>query len=619
MRILLLLLLINSACSPIEQSYPNIVWLTTEDNVPHHMKLYNEEGVAMPAIEKLAKEGIVFKNAFSNAPVCSVARSTLITGCYAPRVFTQFHRRAQHVPLPQGLMPFPFYLRQAGYYTTNSHKQDYNFILPEGVWDESSKKASYKNRKPGQPFFHVQNFTVTHEGSLHFDQKLIDSTTDQDLEHIKVFPYHPDTKTFRYSYHHFQNRHVLADQQMGKFIAELKEEGLMEDTIIFYFGDHGGVLPRSKGYAYESGLQVPLVVYVPEKWKHLFHHTKGSRVETFVEFVDLAPSVLSLAGVSPPEGIDGTAVLGAFSEGSKIEKKNSTLGYADRFDEKYDLVRTLRIGKYKYIRNYQPFNVDALFNFYRYKMLAYQEWEALYNAGKLNALQRQFFESRGPEGLYDIEQDPHEVNDLSSSPEHQEILIKMRKQLQEKLAALPDLSFYPEPYLLDNALDNPVVFGNKNQQEIKELMEVADLNLSGFEEVQEQIKQALANENPWKRYWGLVVCTSFGEKAKSLLTQIKKLLHQDKENLVRARAMEYLMLNQESFDTKIIDELLKNAKSETEANLILNSLALIKNLKPEFKFNLSKEIFPPEWHDNPNDLVNRRMDYLIVNRKKNGI
>jgi arylsulfatase A-like enzyme len=611
--LLLGLLLINAACSSTEQSFPNIVWLTTEDNAPHHMKLYNDQGASMPAIEKLAKEGIVFDNAFSNAPVCSVARSTLITGCYAPRVFTQFHRRAQHVPLPQGLMPFPFYLRQAGYYTTNSHKQDYNFILPEGVWDESSKKATYKNRKPGQPFFHVQNHTVTHEGSLHFNQKAIDNTADEDLEHIKVFPYHPDTKTFRYSYHHYHNRHVLADQQMGEFITDLEEQGLMEDTIIFYFGDHGGVLPRSKGYAYESGLQVPLVVYVPEKWKHLFHHSKGSRAETFVEFVDLAPTVLSLAGVSPPEGIDGTAVLGAYSEASKIEKKNTSFGYADRFDEKYDLVRTLRVGKYKYIRNYQPFNKDGLFNFYRYKMLAYQEWEALYNDGKLNALQRQFFESRGPEGLYDIDQDPHEVNDLSASHDHQEILLQMRKQLQQKLLALPDLSFYPEPYLLDHALENPVVFGQNNQDEIKELMMVADLNLSRFEEVQEQIKQALSDDNPWKRYWGLVVCTSFGEKAKSLAPQIKNILEQDDENLVRTRALEYLLLNQKSVDHRIVDTLLKNAKSETEANLILNSLALVKSSRPQMKFNLSKEIFPPEWYDKPNDLVNRRMDHLIGN------
>ena len=610
---LLGLLLVNGACNSVEQSSPNIVWLTTEDNSPHHMKLYNGNGAVMPAIEKLAKEGIVFDNAFSNAPVCSVARSTLITGCYAPRIFTQFHRRAQHVPLPKGLLPVPFYLKQAGYYTTNNHKQDYNFIMPDGVWDESSKKASYKNRKPGQPFFHVQNHTVTHEGSLHFDQKLIDNIKDKDLEHIQVFPYHPDTKTFRYSYYNFQNRHVMADKQMGKFISDLEQEGLLEDTIIFYFGDHGGVLPRSKGYAYESGLQVPLVVYVPEKWKHLFHQSKGSRAKAFVEFVDLAPTVLSLVGVSPPEGIDGTPFSGSFSQASKIEKKNTSFGYADRFDEKYDLVRTLRVGKYKYIRNFQPYNIDALYNFYRYKMLAFKEWDALYNAGKLNQVQRQFFESRSPEGLYDIDQDPHEVNDLSASPNHQEILIQMRKQLHGKLAALPDLSFYPEPYLLENALENPVAFGQKNKKEIKELMAVADLNLFSFEAVLGKIKQALTDDNPWKRYWALVVCSSFGKKAKKLVPQIKKLANHDQENLVRARAMEYLMLNQESFDTKIIEQLLKNAKSETEANLILNSLALIKSLKPQTKFNLSKEIFLPEWYDKPNDLINRRMDYLIGN------
>ena len=605
------ILLFFSACNPKDQSYPNIVWLTTEDNSPQYMKLYNGDGVAMPAIEKLAKDGIVYDNAFSNAPVCSVARSTLITGCYAPRIFTQFHRRTRHVPLPEGVMPFPYYLKKAGYYTTNNSKEDYNFLLPEGVWDESSKKATYKNRKQGQPFFHVQNYTITHESNLHFDQNKIDNTPDQVLENIKVFPYHPDTKTFRYSYHHFQNRHVLADLNMGEFIDELEQQGLMEETIIFYFGDHGGVLPRSKGYAYESGLQVPLVVYVPEKWKHLFHHNKGSRAKTFVEFVDLAPTVLSLAGISQPKNIDGTAVSGKFSDASKIKNKNTTFGYADRFDEKYDLVRTLRIGKYKYIRNYQPFNIDALFNFYRYKMLAFQEWNTLYNSGNLNAKQRQFFEPRGPEGLYDIEQDPHEVNDLSRSNDHQKILMMMRKQLQQKLAAMPDLSFYPEPYLLEHAIENPVAFGQRNHTEIKELIAIADLNLLSFDSAQAKIKQALTNDNPWKRYWGLVVCTIFGEKAKTFTTQIKNLMHHDNENIVRLRAAEYLFFNQVSFDIKIIEELLKNAKSETEANLILNSVALIKYLKPHLKFNLSKEIFPSQWYDKPNDLINRRMDYLI--------
>ena len=614
MRIFFLLgaiILLYQSCNSLEVDRPNIIWLTTEDNSSHHMKLYNENGAPMPAIEKLANGGIVFDNAFSNAPVCSVARSTLITGCYAPRIFTQFHRRAKHVPLPNDLMPMPYYLKKAGYYTSNNSKQDYNFILPDKVWDESSTKATYKNRQLGQPFFHVQNHTITHEGNLHFSQEIIDKTADEDLEHIKVFPYHPDTKTFRFSYYHFHNRHKLADQQIAKFLKDLDDQGLMEETIIFYYGDHGGVLPRSKGYTYESGLKIPLVVYVPKKWQYLFPYNRGSRSQTFVEFVDLAPTVLALAGINPPIGMDGTPVMGKGVQKSHIKAKNTAFGYADRFDEKYDLVRTLRVGKFKYTRNYQPFNMDALFNFYRYKMLAYKEWLSLYRNGKLNDIQSQFFQPKSPEALYNINLDPHEVNDLSKSEDHKEILLQMRGQLQERILSMPDLSFYPEPYLLDNALKNPTTFGQKNKEAIAELIAIADLNLAPFEKVEEKIKAALRDKNPWKRYWGLIVCSSFGIEAKGLVPLIQTILQIDKENLVRIRAAEYLMLNKISFDKKILKNLLANADSETEANLMLNTLSLIKEHEPNTKFNFSKEIFPVQWYDKPNDLVNRRSELLL--------
>ena len=614
MRVFFLLgviILLFPSCNSIEVDRPNIIWLTTEDNSSHHMRLYNENGAPMPAIEKLASGGIVFDNAFSNAPVCSVARSTLITGCYAPRIFTQFHRRAKHVPLPNDLMPMPYYLKKAGYYTTNNSKQDYNFILSEEVWDESSTKATYKNRQPGQPFLHVQNHTVTHEGNLHFSQETIDKTADIDLEHIKVFPYHPDTKIFRFSYYHFHNRHKIADQQIADFLRELNGQGLMEETIIFYYGDHGGVLPRSKGYTYESGLKIPLVVYVPKKWQHLFPYDRGSRSQTFVEFVDLAPTVLALAGIKPPMGMDGTPVMGKGVQKSQINEKNTAFGYADRFDEKYDLVRTLRVGKFKYIRNYQPFNMDALFNFYRYKMLAYKEWLSLYRNGKLNDIQSQFFQPKSPEALYNLNLDPHEVNDLSKSEDHKEILLQMRRQLQHRISSMPDLSFYPEPYLLNNAIENPTTFGQNNKAAIAELIAIADLNLAPFEKVEAKIKAALRDKNPWKRYWGLIVCSSFGTKAKGLVTLIQSILKTDKENLVRIRAAEYLMLNKISFDKKILKNLLENADSETEANLMLNTLGLIKEYEPNIKFNFSKEIFPAQWYDKPNDLVNRRSELLL--------
>jgi hypothetical protein len=330
-----------------------------------------------------------------------------------------------------------------------------------------------------------------------------------------------------------------------------------------------------------------------------------------VEFVDLAPTVLALAGIKPPMGMDGTPVMGKGLQKSQINKKNTAFGYADRFDEKYDLVRTLRVGKFKYIRNYQPFNMDALFNFYRYKMLAYKEWLSLYRDGKLNDIQSQFFQPKSPEALYNINLDPHEVNDLSKSEDHKEILLQMRGQLQQRISSMPDLSFYPEPYLLDNALENPTAFGQNNKAAIAELIAIADLNLAPFEQVKVKIKAALSDKNPWKRYWGLIVCSSFGTKAKGLVLLIQSILKNDKENLVRIRAAEYLMLNKISFDKKILKNLLENADSETEANLMLNTLSLIKEYDPNIKFNFSKEIFPTQWYDKPNDLVNRRSELLI--------
>ena len=353
MRILSIILLIITTISCKNESLkPNIVWIVTEDNSIHYMNLYNAGGAEMPAVASLASEGVVFDNAFSNAPVCSVARSTIITGVYAPRIGTQYHRRMSKVKLPDDVKPLPVYLKQAGYYTTNNAKEDYNFIKEGEIWNESSGKATYKNRNEGQPFFHVQNLHNTHEGQLHFDKEHLENALKtNNLDSIKPFPYHPDTPTFRYTQSLLHSHHKDVDKEIAKIISDLENEGLLDDTIIFYYGDHGGVLPRSKGYIYESGLNVPMVVRVPEKFKKLSPFKSGSRTSSFVEFVDLVPTVLSLAGIKVPKSVDGKPFLGKKLKKSKIERQNVTFGYADRFDEKYDLVRSVRKGKFKYIRN----------------------------------------------------------------------------------------------------------------------------------------------------------------------------------------------------------------------------------------------------------------------------
>lgn len=602
--------------SQTDSDRPNIVWLVSEDNSKHYLKLYDEGGASMPNVEALAEKGIVFNNAFSNAPVCSVARSTIISGCYAPRVGAQYHRRVQLAPMPDGLRMFPEYLREAGYYTTNNSKEDYNFVKSEEVWDESSRTASYKKRKSGQPFFHVQNFGTTHEGQLHFTETQMDSvTTNTPTKGVAVFPYHPDTPTYRFTNAYYRDLHNKVDAQIGEFIKQLEDDSLMKNTIIFYYGDHGGVLPRSKGYLYESGLNVPMVVYVPEKWKHLAPTKMGTRTDAFVQFIDLAPTVLNLAGLEVPEQMDGKPFLGKDVTQENWNERNTTLGYADRFDEKYDLVRSIRKGKYKYIRNYQPFNIDALFNFYRYKMLAYKEWGQLYRSGKLNEAQQQFLKTRTPEALYDIKNDPHEINNLAADPSYKSILEELRSDLQRQVKSMPDLSFYPEPYFLEKGLSNPVAFGQRNKSEIAELVAIADLTLKSFKEAKPRIDSALKSENPWKRYWGLIVCSTYGEQAHSFFKPAVKMALNDKETLVRMRALEFLALAGWAVPNELFIDVVKNAKSEIETNLLLNSIALLKTIQPNFQINLPKSMFPSDWFEKEGNLVNRRIEFINTTNK----
>ena len=609
MRLALFIISLVGAAA-IAADRPNIVWIVSEDNSKHWLRLYEEGGAAMPNIEKLAENGLVFQNAFSNAPVCSVARSTLITGSYAPRIAAQYHRRAAMAPMPEGLRMFPHYLREAGYYTTNNSKTDYN-LSDKGMWDESSNKATYRNRDSEQPFFHVQNFGRTHEGQLHFTEEFMEeNATETDPHGIKVFPYHPDTPVFRYTYAKFQDHHIETDAQMGEFLARLKDDGVADDTIVFYYGDHGGVLPRGKGYAYESGLNVPLVVHAPEKWRHLLPVNAGRSVDGFVSFIDFGPTVLNLAGVDVPETMDGMPFLGEGVTARDLDRRDEAFGYADRFDEKYDLVRTFRKGKYKYIRNYQPFNFDGLFNDYRYKMLAYREWHAMYQEGELNAVQSQFFEPREAEALYDIEKDPHETNNLADDPKSASVLRDLRQRLTNQVKEISDLSFLPEPAMLSEALSNPVQFGRENQDRIGKLVDTANLSLLPFAKAKSGIAKAFKSNDPWVRYWGAIVCSSFGKEASSFTETAKNLVKNDADNLVRVRAAEFLALIGAVKPQKAIYLSLKNAESEVEANLILNTVTLLQDGQPGYEFNINPGIFPKEWRSNVRGNVSRRLAYF---------
>ena len=587
---------------------PNFVWLISEDNSYHYLRLFDDHGAPTPAIAKLAEHGLIFENAFSNSPVCSVARTTLITGCYAPRIGTQFHRRSVTVPLPDGLQMFPAYLRDAGYYTTNKQKKDYNAIEGNGVWDESSNKSSWKSRAEGQPFFHMQSFGTTHESSLHFSaQVMATQKTETDPKTVFVAPYHPDTPTFRYTNARYHDRIRQVDGEIGAVVEQLRKDDLLEDTFIFYFGDHGGVLPRGKGYAYESGLHVPLVVRVPDNWKHLAPADNGTRIKGFVSFIDFGPTLLHLAGAEVPDQVDGEPFLGKGITAEKLNSRDEAFGYADRFDEKYDLVRTLRKGRFEYVRNYQPFNFDGLQNNYRYRMLAFTEWRDLFLAGKLNDVQSQFFEARDAEALYDIETDPHETKNLAGDPAYAETLADLRKRLADRVKGLPDLSLFPESVLVEKAFGNPTEFGKAHAARIGQLVDIADLSLISLDEARDRLVAATQSDDPWKRYWGMIVCSSYGGAAKPFVSIARDLARNDPERLVRVRAAEYLGLTRTDDPRPMIMDALRSTRSSVEANLILNSLVMLRDGQPGYAFLVNANDIDPAARKGD---VPRRLEYL---------
>lgn len=578
-----------------EAKKPNIVWIVSEDNSIHYLKHFFPSGTTAPNIEALASQGLTFDHAYSNAPVCSVARTTLATGCYGPRIGTQFHRRYQLAPMPSGLKMFPGLLRDAGYYTSNNSKKDYNAIEGDGIWDQSSGKASWRNR-PSQstPFFHMQSHAQSHEGSLHFREDVfLNVKTDTDPDSVQLADYHPDTSLFRYTQAHYLDRMKVIDQIVGETVKKLEEDGLLDDTFIFYFGDHGGVLPKSKGYLTDAGVHVPLVVRIPKNFRHLAPTENHQRIDGFVSFIDFGPTVLNLAGVPVPQQMDGTPFLGENVTIEEVNSRQESFSYADRFDEKYDFVRSVHAGKYQYIRSYQPYLPDGLNNNYRYKNLAYAQWRDLFNAGKLSGPPLTFFLPKPIEALFDCDADPHQVVNLAASPQHQELLRKMREKLNTQLKGMPDLSFYPESYLVENAMTDPVAFGKKHQTEINELIALADLALSPSmtEPIKQRLTEAMQSDNAMHRYWSLMACAAMGEKAKTLQKAASALL-EDPQEIVRIRAAEFLGIIHAANPQTTLVNVVNTTQNPIVATEALNAVVLFRDFYSG-QYPVSRQDFHP--------------------------
>ena len=321
---------------------------------------------------------------------------------------------------------------------------------------------------------------------------------------------------------------------------------------------------------------MPFVVRIPENFRHLADHKRGDRTDGFVSFIDFGPTVLNLAGIKPHKELDGVAFLGQGVSAADLAKRDEVFGHADRFDEKFDMVRTFRKGKWKYIRNYQGYYADGLQNNYRYRQLAYDNWRDLYRADRLNRVQRQFFERRPVEQLFDLEADPHEVNNLAGDPDQAKRLADLRGRLRSKMKSINDLSFYPENRMVTDALGDGVAFGRKNAQQVSRLSDLADLALVPFADARKKLGQALRSKGILRRYWALKVCSSFGEQAKPMAKAAKPLL-KDRDLMVRVRAAEFLGGIKAIDPMPTLYGVVNTAETEQELMIAFNTIVYLRD------------------------------------------
>ncbi len=473
---------------------PNILWITSEDNGPH-LGCYGDAYATTPNLDRLAARSVRYLNVWCNAPVCAPARTAIITGLY-PTSLGAEHMRSL-VKLPPGMKLFPQLLREAGYYCSNNSKEDYNVEKPGQVWDESSGKAHWRNRQPGQPFFAVFNHLESHESQI----RKRPHRFVHDPAKARVPAYHPDTPEVRQDWAQYYDTLTEIDAKAGENLRELEEAGLAEDTIIFYYGDNGFGLPRGKRTACNSGLAVPLIVYLPPKFRPLTSpdYAPGGQSDRLVSFVDFAPTVLSLAGIRPPDYLQGRAFMGPFF----APPPAFLHGFRGRMDERIDFVRSVRDRRYVYVRNYLPHRIPGQHVAYMFETPTTQVWKRLYDEGKLNPPQTFFWQPKPPEELYDLQRDPDEVNNLATSPAHRAILARMRKAQQEHTRAIRDLGFLPEDEIhMRAAGTTPYGMGHdRRRYPLKDLMAAAELASSGKADALSELRKLLRHPDSALRYW----------------------------------------------------------------------------------------------------------------------
>ncbi len=507
---------------------PNILWITCEDISPN-LGCYGDKYAFTPNLDRLAAQGVRYSHAYAPIGVCAPARSSLILGMYACSAGTQ-HMRCQGT-LPSFVKCYSEYLREAGYYCTNNSKTDYNFQHPKSAWDECGNKGHWRGRAKGRPFFSIFNLTSTHESQIRLAEnarakrnQALPPEARHDPARAPVPPYHPDTPEVRADWAHYHDNISLMDRQAAEILKELEDDGLAGDTIVFFYGDHGAGMPRSKRWLYESSLCVPLILRFPEKFKRLAPGGPGYVVDRLVDFTDFGPTLLSLAGAKVPGHMQGKPFLGE----QAAPPREYVYGFRDRMDERYDMLRTVRDKRYRYIRNFMPHVTWAQHIDYCFQMPTMKAWQRLSAEGKLSGPAAVFFSPLKPmEELYDTEADPHEVKNLAGDPAHREALERMRKALRGWMIEIRDLGFLPEAELrarYKGEAPHEAVRARPESYPLERLMDAADLANRMDAGSVDKLAALLKDADAAARYWGATGLRALGEKAKPAEEALRKAL-----------------------------------------------------------------------------------------------
>ncbi len=508
---------------------PNILWLSAEDISPH-LGCFGDPHAITLHLDRLATEGVRYKRAFTTAGVCAPCRSGIITGMYQTTLGT--HHMRCRAKLPSFIKPFPVYLRENGYYCSNNLKEDYQFETPLQTWDDSSGRAHWRGRlKKDQPFFAVFNFSGCHESGIANESKYHSVTARltpkqrQNADSLtNLPPYYPDTPVAREDWKRNYELITAMDAWAGQLIRQLKEDGLYEDTIIFFWSDHGVGLPRAKRWLYDSGTHIPLIVRIPEKWRKDGQGAPNSETMRLVSSIDLGPTVLRLAGIEIPKHVQGRPFLGS----NLPMARRFVYGARDRMDERYDIIRMVRGQRYKYIRNYEPQKT-----FYQYmntseKGSTMKELRRRHEAGILRQSAKRFFSPTKPvEELYDTVADPHEMNNLAADPQHEKRLLTMREVHLAWVKETKDLGLIAEPLLVD--LEKKIghrygILRSDGGENLAQRTARAAVLASGERQNLPALMNALSDEAAAVRYWGAIGIANIGKAAATAEPAVRQAL-----------------------------------------------------------------------------------------------